>query len=44
MEKSNALGAEARLENKTWMLQQVNPIFEPLMLKMVKDKPENAVS
>lgn len=44
MERSTALGAEARHENKQWILQQVNHIFEPLMLSIVKDKPQDHVS
>lgn len=44
MEKSTALGAEARQENKQWILHQVNPIFEPLMLNIIKEKPDDHVS
>jgi hypothetical protein len=44
MERSTALGAEARNENKQWIFKQVNHIFEPLMLNIVKDRPQDHVS
>ncbi len=38
------LGSEARDNNKAWLMQQVNHVLEPLMLAIVKEKPENTVS
>lgn len=38
------LGAEAREANKAWLMQQVNHVLEPLMLEIVREKPENTVS
>ena len=38
------LGAEARESNKAWLMQQVNHVLEPLMLDIVKSKPDNTVS
>ena len=38
------LGAEAREANKAWLTQQVNGVLEPLMLEIVREKPENVVS
>ena len=37
------LGAEAREANKVWLMKQVNSILEPLMLAIVRDKPNNKV-
>ena len=38
------LGAEAREANKAWLMQQVNHVLEPLMLEIVREKPDNTVS
>lgn len=38
------LGSEAREQNKVWLMQQVNHILEPLMLDLVRKKPDNHVS
>ena len=38
------LGSEARDNNKAWLMQQVNHVLEPLMLEIVKEKPDNTVS
>ena len=35
---------EAREANMAWLQQQVNHVFEPLMLSIVREKPDNAVS
>ena len=37
-------GSEAREQNKVWLMQQVNHVLEPLMLALVREKPENHVS
>jgi len=39
-----SLGADAKNENKQWIFQQVNHIFEPLMLNLVREKPKDHVS
>ena len=38
------LGAEAREANKAWLMQQVNHVLEPLMLAIVREKPDDTVS
>lgn len=35
---------EGKSENRQWIFQQVNHIFEPLMLSIVKEKPADTVS
>jgi len=37
-------GSESRDANKAWLMQQVNYVLEPLMLEIVREKPDNAVS
>ena len=31
-------------EHKQWIFQQINYVFEPLMVNIVRDRPENNVS
>ena len=35
---------ERDVQNKDYLYKDVNPIVEPLMLEVVKQKPENQVS
>ena len=42
MERRKA--TEGKSENRQWIFQQVNHIFEPLMLSIVKEKPADTVS
>jgi hypothetical protein len=35
---------ESKDDNKQWIFQQVNHIFEPLMLSIVREKPADNVS
>jgi len=37
------LGAEAREANKAWLMQQVNHVLEPLMLELVREKPDDTI-
>ena len=38
------IAAEAREANMAWLMQQVNYVLEPLMLAIVREKPDDAVS
>jgi len=44
MEQKQSHSAESKNENRQWIFQQVNHIFEPLMMNIVKDRPQDTVS